>query len=219
MILVSTLFPGEVNINETAVASLVIENQDLFRRFLQSINNQINGVEGEIILSDNSEILKISKVVDLVLVPFGFSEKKLINKISNLLAKEAVSEAYYEKTMEMISNIERYVDSMIGFLPCTLTYTSINAESIIKMCGINIVDDSCNEVEKVFNYMVLMRDLLGIRLFVFVNIRSFFNDEDLQQFINDLVNHKFETLFVESTERPLLSHMSQLIVDSDLCII
>ena len=193
MKLVTTLFDGEIDVNENAVTSLVIENQNAFRNFIQSMYDQVNGGEGDIILSEEASVLKMSKIVDLVVspVPFNLNEKRIVNKISSMLAKEALSENYYEQTMALLSQIENYIDSLTGFLPCTLSYPGISIDSLIKMCGIKIENDSCNDIEYIYNYMDLLSDLLGIRLFVFTNLRSFFDDESMQLFVENILIHKF----------------------------
>ena len=221
MKLVTTLFDGEIDVNENAVTSLVIENQNAFRNFIQSMYDQVNGGDGDLILSEEASVLKMSKIVDLVVspVPFNLNEKRIVNKISSMLVKEALSENYYEHTMTLLSQIEEYVDSLTGFLPCTLSYPGISIDSLIKMCGIKVENDSWNDIEYIYNYMNLMSDLLGVRLFVFANLRSFFDDESMQLFVENILIHKFLVLLVEGTERPLLNGMTQLIVDNDLCII
>lgn len=221
MKLVSELFQETLEFNEGEVLSLVIENQKLMLDFLKKLYSQINGEDGDIVLSKDNEIMKIQKMVELIttFVPFEINEKRLLTKINGLLEKEAVNEIYYNKTMLLLSEIERYVNDLSDFFPYSFEYQGINAASLIKMCGINICDDSINDVERVINYMSIVQDLLGEKLFVFVNMSLFFEHKDLQSFIDTVNAYKYNVLLIDGVETVKLSGIRRLIIDKDLCII
>ena len=147
------------------------------------------------------------------------NEKRLISKIQNFLEKEALNPDNFNKTMEVLANIEQYVYRLADTFPYELDFTGINISSLIKMCGLSIVDDSISNIEKIYNYMSIVRELLGDRLFVFANIRSYYSDDDMYKFVETVVDHKFKVLLVENYERNILSGTRRLIIDNDLCII
>ena len=68
---------------ENQVATLVIENQKVFSEFVQNLNQQINGDEGDLILSDEDKELSFSKQAVLVTNPFTLNcnEKRIVNKL------------------------------------------------------------------------------------------------------------------------------------------
>ncbi len=221
MRLISSLFQGEVNIGHEEAFNLVIENKSVFYNFITDLYHQTQGQEGNTIISIDDQIVKTSKIVELIttIIPFEINEKRLITKINAILEKEALNEDNYQETMNLLGNIERYIDNLSDVVSVNIDCTGINAGSLVKMCGIEIVDDSECLVEKIFNYMNIVRELLGERLFVFVNLRSYVDDEELQKFIDTSIAHNIMVLLVDNYEGNKLKGLRKLIVDKDLCII
>ena len=91
--------------------------------------------------------------------------------------------------------------------------------SLIKACGLSVMDDSESDIERVFQYITMVRDLFGEKLFVFVNIRSFFSDEDMETFIETVVAHNFYVLLIDGKEYNRMKNEERIVIDSDLCVI
>ncbi len=221
MRIVTKLFDSDIELNENDVLELVIENHRVLYSLLSDIYDQIQGYEGDTILAENDEIIKISKKIELITnyIPFELNEKRLITKLQAMLEKEAVNTDNFEKTMGLLADIERYIYGLSEVLPYELDFSGINISALIKMCGLTIVDDSISVIERIYNYMNIVRDLLGERLFIFANIRSYFNDNDLQSFIDTVLLHKFNVLLIDHSDGKKLNGMRKIIVDNDLCVI
>lgn len=73
--------------------------------------------------------------------------------------------------------------------------------------------------ESIFNYMLNVRELDGDKIFVFLNLMSFIDEEQLEVFFKTIVDHRFNTLFLEP--RAVNSHnlVNQIIIDEDFCVI
>lgn len=221
MKIITNLFSGEIVIENEVVSSLIIEKPDVMYKLIDQLYKSINGEENDIVLSDENTILKISKNVELIttFIPFNINEKRLITKINSLLEQEAVNEIHYYETMNLLTSIEKYVNIIADVLPCNIDYSNINISSLIKMCGISIVDDGVSVIERVFNYMTLVRELLGEKVFVFVNMHSFFDINEMKMFVDTLIAHKFYVLLIDSNEYGKINKVRRVIVDKDLCII
>lgn len=221
MKIVTSLLPEEIIIESEKVVSLVIENQRLMLNVLEEIYNAVNCGESNIVFSVETNIIKASQLVELIttFVPFEMNEKRFISKISALLEHEALNEHCYADTIELLTSIEYQIDRWADCLPCSIEHKNINVASLIKMCGIAIDDDSASDLERVFNYMMIVRELLGERLFIFVNMRSFFDDTEMKSFIDTVIMHGFYVLLIEGQDRGMLDNMKRVIIDSDLCMI
>ena len=55
------------------------------------------------------------------------------------------------------------------------------------------------------------------KLFIFVNMRSFVEDSDMQLFMDTVLSHGFHILMLENYAYPVLPRESRWIVDRDLC--
>ena len=222
MKIVTELFQHVIEVNQTQVKSLIIENQKVMYQFITEIYNAINSSDTSIIFSEDDKIIKASGRVELIttFVPFVINEKRLINKVIGLLQEEALNELHYNETMELLSKIERYVSKLSASLPYDIETSGLDALSLIKMCGITIYDDSISDIERVFHYMKIVRDLLGDKLFIFVNIGSFFDENDVKSFSAMVVVHGFNVLLIDNKEYDFgTSVIKKLIIDKDLCII
>ncbi len=73
IILTSQLFSFEVKIKENRFNTLVIENKVLFRRIIKSINDQILGDDGDIIISKDYTPIELYGNVELILDPFNLN--------------------------------------------------------------------------------------------------------------------------------------------------
>ena len=65
--------------------------------------------------------------------------------------------------------------------------------------------------------MELVRELDRDRLFVMVNMRTYFSDEEMNFFTESVALHGFRVLLLENTTRCKLKHTKRYTVDEDLC--
>ena len=152
-------------------------------------------------------------------IPFDLNERRLIGKINGNLEEKALDENNYHKTMSLLAEIERLVNRLSEDLPLTIVCNGVTPAGLIKMCNIAIEDDSSSGIERVLNYMSLVNDLLGDKLFVFINMTMFFSDEDMQGFITTCNLHKYQVLLIDGIESAHYEGIARLIIDKDLCTI
>lgn len=88
---------------------------------------------------------------------------------------------------------------------------------VIKAAGIGIADDYENDLERLLDYMELVRELERDKLFVLVNLRSYYSDADLNTFLDTLLQHAFQVLLIDGASRKLLQNEQRITVDADLC--
>ncbi len=210
---------GCIEINDAFY--LVIEKPRALYEFVNDLYTQINGNDGVIVFSDDNGVLKPSKSVELITtyIPFDVNEKRLLNKINGLLEKEAVNEVNYSSTMELLAQLENYISKLTETFMCSFEYNGLSVSSLIKMCGITIVDDSACNIEKLINYMDVVSELIGDRLFIFVNLTAFYPEDEVMDFIDTVKIKGFQVLIVDSVNRDYISDVEKLIIDEDLCII
>ncbi len=221
MKLVSDLFQGEISIDEGRINTLVIENRRLMRELLQELYSEVSGAGGKVTLSDDSGIIKISKNVELItdFIPFEINDKKLITKLTSMLEQEAVNTDNYNETMMMLTSIERYIYKLCEMIPYSVEATSISVGSLLKVCGLRLIDDSISDIERVFNYLNLASDLLGDKLFIMLNMRAFYDDGDMDIFADMIIRHNIKVLLIENIEYDKISGENRVIIDKDLCVI
>lgn len=210
-----------ISFEEGAFCSLVIENQNAFRGLLEEFYQQMeHNVQGKVFFSEHGEMLSMAKFCDLItsFAPFELNQKKLLSAIASALERTAVDEAFYVRTRELLFELENYVNDLSYSLSCSTICTKLTPGSLIKSCGIELQDDYLDTTEKIFDYMELMREFKGTKLFITVNMRGFFTDDAIQAFCDTAVGHKIPLLMLEAWDYPLLRGEKRITIDRDLCV-
>lgn len=201
------------------VCSVVIENQDVFLDIITDIENQLHGNEGISVLSENNQIMRMDKYAEQIMqfVPFDLNKKTLLNKILSQMQKVALDEAHFSKSNEVLAAWEKLCIDIEFELPVALEFPKITVETLIKSSGVTIVDDYERLVEKLLDYIQMVDIFEGKKLFILINVRSFINNEEMQQFINAIIDRKYQVILLENMEHKLLKHEKRYIVDENMC--
>ena len=71
--------------------------------------------------------------------------------------------------------------------------------------------------ERLVQYMKIMAELLGKKLMIFVNIRSYINEEQLKGVMETAVHNELVLLFIENIQRDFSNDRRYYIIDKDKC--
>lgn len=208
--------------DETGIPVIVIENQRAFREFLCELHSALEGSLSKCVLSKGDRILDIAKNFDIIseFVNFDINKKPLIGKIITSIENAALSSTQYLKTQELLSDIENAVNEWSFDLPCYIITAKLSVSNILKSVGIELKNDYCGysgELEKILDYMELVREFDHDKIFVFVNMRSYFLDSAIENFIKTSISHQYKILMIESNSYPILQNEKRMTIDMDLC--
>lgn len=204
---------------KACVNMLVIENPSFFRCFLKDIAGQIDGYSGKAVLSSEYAPISFSQNAELIdsVLSFQMGRKTLLNKIISRMEALAVSESYYMQTVELLGNLEHFISNLCFDLPFDMICSKMSIGSILKAVGIEFSDDYDSDLERFLDYMEIVREIDREKLFIFVNLRSYFEDEEIQLFIASAIGHGYNVLMVDSTAYSLLPNENRTTIDMDLC--
>lgn len=201
---------------------VVIENHYAFRSFLCDLKNGIEGQESNCILSKSNKILDCAKYAELFLdfIDFDINRKSLLTKVIANLEHTAISAENYLKTQQFLNMLEQYVEEWSFDLPFELTAKKMSITNILKSIGLEFSNDyvgACGEMEKILDYMEFVREFENDKMFVTVNMRAYFQDEELLQFLESCLSREIKLLMIESQCYSNLPCEKRLIIDEDLC--
>jgi CRISPR type II-A-associated protein Csn2 len=201
------------------VNELIVENQKFMTHILEDLNNQMEGNEGLVVLSKNDKIIQISKHCEIinVFVPFEINQKQLVNKLTYAFEKQAVIEDNYEKTMEALSNLEVFLNDIAFEMPGDILFNKLTISSLAKAVGLGFKEEYENLGEKLLDYIELVNEYDGDKLFITVNLRSYLNNPDMQKLIDMVKNRNYYLFMIESLEREMLDNTKRYLIDSDMC--
>lgn len=199
--------------------SLIIENPRKMREIISELVGQLEGYNGDIVLSEENKPLCIDKKMELIsqFIPFDLNRKTIISKITGALQEYAAQGEYFLQVQELLGKWEKLcLDIAVNF-PGDINFTKISAETIFKAAGIEIENEYESLAEKLLDYFELVEAYDDRKLFVLLNLRSFLDDEEMQMFLREINRRGYEVMFIENTEREQLQFERRFIVDADLC--
>ena len=201
------------------VNELVIENKKMFLGAVNSAIVQADGGRGNFLLSISDKPVEFSRYTDVTVqfAPFQINKKSLLNKLYAELEQKALLSENYKSTGELLNELERYLLHLSEDLPFEVDCQKISIGPIIKAMSPEIEEADKTPLEKVFTYMEIVRELERDRLFIMINMRSYFSDDEMETFIGSVCLHGFRVLLIESSAQSRLKNTKRYIVDEDLC--
>ena len=207
-----------VEITDENPQTLVIENNQLFRKAVLEMKSQCEISVGDYILSQDNATMNFEKNTVLITDPFttDFEQRQLKTKLNQLLIEEIDYDHLLttinklNETAVMISNTSRY--------PLTFNM-DINAGDIIKLLNFQIDALSFEDTERILEYINISSELLGKKLVILIGIKDILNAEEYSDFIEMIVYRKIHLLMLEHRQHDYddINHLR--IIDSDLCVI
>ena len=208
-----------IRLGEGYVSELIIENKKMFFEMVNNIVMQTEGLPGNCVLSIADRPVEFSKYADVIvqLAPFQINKKSLLTKLYATIEQKAIQSEHYMKTAELLGNMESYIFSLVDDLPFDITCKKIAIGPIIRAISPEIDESEKTTLEKLFAYMELVRELDRDRLFITINLRTYFSDEDLERFIESVTLHDFKVLLLENVSFHPLKSTKRYVIDDDLC--
>ena len=146
------------------------------------------------------------------------NQKPLLSKLQSIMEKEALAPEHYDTTISLLAAIENYLHLLSSSLTLEPVCEKLTPAVLIRMAGIRFDEDAPSAADAVFDYMTLVRELEGERLFIFVGLRSWLTDEETQFFTQTALQHQFPFLLIDSSDYPRLANEMRITVDRDLCV-
>lgn len=205
--------------DEGYVNELVIENKKMFFDMVNSMAMQEEGLHGDCILSVDDNPIEFSKYADLTVqfAPFQLNRKSLLTKLYSALEKKALEPENYVKTGELLGELEKYALRLSEDFPFEINCQKLVIGPVIRALSPEIEENDKNPLEKIFSYMELVRELDRDKLFIMINMRSYFPDEEMEKFTESACLHDFKVLLLENYASSKLNHTRRFVIDADLC--
>ena len=118
----------------------------------------------------------------------------LLTKLYAELEQESLSAENYVKTGQLLSELEKHILELADELPFDIRFQKLAIGPIIRAVSPEIDEQEKSTIERIFAYMELVRELDRDRLFIMVNMRSYFSDSDMETFIESVCLHDFHVL-------------------------
>lgn len=198
----------------------IIEAPDDFSRYVQGLSNQISGEEGRFVLSEKNKELDFGKKTDIVFNPLSVdvNARKILSKLYAELTNISKEEQMYVKTAELLHHIQEY---MLELEQCTDYILEFDEEvdvlNLLKVANVHYETKDMDFLERLVQYIKILAAMAGIKVFVFVNLRSYLTDDQMQEMIKEMKYQNVQGLFIESQQKGCMEGVRQYIIDIDRC--
>lgn len=211
-----------INFEENIVPVITIEDKKTYLQFIYDMYSQINDGSGPFVLSENSKILKLEKESDILFEPFSLkiNERKILSKLFYELEGLSI-ENMAKETIELNSHLENYMDKVCEQVPYNLCFkTEQMPENIFKLVDLKFEESSTTPLEKVIEYMGLVQQVCGTKLFILVNFKTFFEKEAMDGLYEYVFYNKINVILIENTYSEAEKDKEKnILIDRDKCII
>lgn len=201
------------------VPSLVIENQALMYRLLCDLRAQLLGKEGKCVVSLGGRVLPTEKSVELLseFVPFTLNKKALVNRASVILERSVMEGEFYGEAVELAGLVESFLLKASAGLTGDVFFSRVGFSDLLKASGLEFREDYASLGEKLLDYMELVSEYEGEKLFVLYNLRCLISDREAELFLDSVLRHGYNALILDGCEHARLSGEQRYLVDEDLC--
>lgn len=210
---------NSLNIDDSNVLCVEIENKKYFYRFIKDLNNISNGIGNEdiIIYEDDKEINLTNKIKILVnYFDLELNNKKLSNDIVKYINDNIDEEIKFKLSQEILKIIKIYKNVLNEFDMPLVIDENLSVESITKNLKISL-DEKSELLENLLLLIDLERTIKCNELLVFVNLKQYLSKEELNELYKYSLYNKIKIMLVDSQCYGVtLNYEKKLIIDESL---
>lgn len=208
-----------IELSQDYIVNFSIENQKCFYSTVYDFVQLDKSSNIKLLIDDKIATLskKIETIIDFTHI--SLNNKKIQTKVLSVLEEKSKATKNFVRTQEIISLLNQYLIELSEDLSYEVETNEFSFGSILKSMGLKVIEDDSSPIERLIQYMDFIRDLDGEKLFVMVNLRSYFCDEDIEKFYHMSEMKKFYVLLLETVARNKIYNEKTYILDKDMCLI
>lgn len=206
---------------ENQVTVISIESPRAYSEIIGDLWNQINGGDGRFVLSEKDKMYSLSKEIVIIYNPFALScnDKKILGKLYQEM-NQIVKEEYYEQKAEVNKIIIEFLDEVVKQVPYNIMYDlELDVANLFKIYNIQMDTNSESLLEEIINYIKAMHRICEIDKYVFIDLKSYLMEDELQELYEFCFYEKVYLIIIESIHTQQYKSEKCWIIDKDLCTI
>lgn len=189
---------NQIDFKDDKIVFWDIEDTQIYYEFVRELKNQIDGEDGNFVLSNNLKSLKLDSNAEIIVGPFdmAFDSKKIANLISKRIVKTAVEDEYFIKFQTIEKSIMEYLRNLIIDADLPVEVGPIEIENLIKASSFK-TSESNPFYDNLVNYVSLLLNLSKPKLLILVDIKRYIKQDFLAEFLNFLQYEDVNVLFID----------------------
>ena len=170
-------------LEENKITTIVIENPLVMSEVIRDISRQVNGEDGEWILSEQDKIFSIEKSSQFIDNPLmvNSNEKRILTRLYKELSEQAntlMCEEYTQINSYIVSFLERLMYTVPYHLDMEI---DMDLTGILKLYGVKIESDGVSVLEALIDYLRALSCICNIHVVFILNVKQFLTIEEIQQ--------------------------------------
>lgn len=221
MKLVHTGYHLDIPLKENQITVLSVEHPKAYSEILNDIWRQCQGDDGKFILSQQEKEKNIAKEMECIFNPFSLdcNDKKILNKLHSEIMYQA-DNFLQNEMVSLNQSIILFLEKAIQHVPYSIDYNvDVDFSSILKMYGVKIEYSYENLLEKIVEYLKVLRLVCNIHIFVFVGLKQYLTEEELKSLYEFVFYNKINLIIVEAIHSSHIEGEKCWLLDKDMCII
>ena len=211
----------DLYLEENKITTIVIENPLVMSEVIRNISRQVNGEDGEWILSEQDKIFSVEKSGIFLYNPLmvNSNEKRILTRLYKELSEQANTLMYEDYTRinsYIVSFLERLLDTVLYHLDMEV---DMDLTGILKLYGVKIESDGVSVLEALLDYLRALSCICNIRVAFILNVKQFLTLEEVRQLYEFCFYEKMYLINLEGQKNYNLEQEKCVIIDKDLCII
>lgn len=219
MKLVHSELETPLTLNNEGIFELIIESPTDFSKYVSELIHQVEGWEGNFILLKGDVELDLAKESVFITNPFdvNINDAKLLKKLYAEL-KEIGYEHFFIQTQELISSLEKYILELEHHSDYILEVdNNIDFNNLFKTFGVKFTCLSEDFFENIIQFIKINASLLKKTLFIFVNLKSYIDEQQYFQLMQLAEYEKVAILLIDNKQNDFSNDVNKYIIDLDRC--
>ena len=211
----------DLYLEENKITTIVIENPLIMSEVIRNISRQVNGEDGEWILSEQDKIFSVEKSGIFLDNPLmvNSNEKRILTRLYKELSEQA-NTLMYEDYTRINSYIVSFLERLLDTVPYHLDMeVDMDLTGILKLYGVKIESEGVSVLEALLDYLRALSCICNIRVAFILNVKQFLTLEEVRQLYEFCFYEKMYLINLEGQKNYNLEQEKCVIIDKDLCII
>ena len=204
------------------VHTVCIENKQFYQKTVWEIYKSVQGDSDVLKVYDKNEECNVTKDVFIIndLYNLNLNNTKTSNAILSHLKDRVNKTSLRDKCDALISSLTSFFDEVAEVSDYNVGWNNnIDITQMLKLAGFHA--EFTEEPEIIYNvikYIKVLYEILGVRLFVFINSKTIFDRDVLKVFYHQCSLEGYNILNVDVTlSSPVSEQENVVIIDRDFC--
>lgn len=221
MRLVNVEYGISLKLDEGKTTILVIESKRMRMKILEDLYGQCQGETGDFVLSEDNQIVKTQKMMDILLGPFSLdcNNRKVLAKLYQEI-RDCGNEDFFSEKEKINREILSLFDNIMRNVPYNITTTlDVDLMELCKVYNVRLEKTGDTLLEQLIDYMRAMNELCTYRVFILLNVTMYLENKDLNSLYEFAAYQKIYLLLIEYAVPELIADEKGCIIDREGCII